>query len=153
MDNDESKVKTLLRRFRFSKEKKKHVDYKVRRSLSSDRPISGSFSGATDITHLVNQRRLVRSSSSGPRTSRQTTADRASAVRPAGINSDIDCRGESLRTVVLTRTKKGYGFVLRGAKGESYFLVKLPCDLTETFQHFKPVIGIFIFFVKLPHFS
>lgn len=38
-------------------------------------------------------------------------------------NSDIYsyCRGEGVRTVVLARTKKGYGFVLRGAKGKSIY--------------------------------
>ena len=32
-------------------------------------------------------------------------------------------RGEGVRTVVLARTKKGYGFVLRGAKGKSFVCV------------------------------
>ena len=32
-------------------------------------------------------------------------------------------RGEGVRTVVLARTKKGYGFVLRGAKGKNFVSV------------------------------
>lgn len=34
------------------------------------------------------------------------------------MGSGVSYRGEGVRTVVLSRTKKGYGFVLRGAKGE-----------------------------------
>jgi len=54
------------------------------------------------------------------RVTRESRSNQPELIAVAGRtsgDSPVCCRHEGVRTVVLAKTKKGYGFVLRGAKG------------------------------------
>ena len=99
-------VQAMLRKFRRDNSRLiqfKAPERKVVRTVSSD------------FQDVANQHAhsLVRSASSDDATVFCTIGRHKSAAF---------FRGEGVRTVVLARTKKGYGFVLRGAKGKINFL-------------------------------
>lgn len=102
---ESSETRTMLRKFRRKQEKLtqfKATGKTIRRTTSGD---------FKDLVSSAKLKSIVRSASADPSSFQAARKHNRSVAF---------CRGEGVRTVVLARTKKGYGFVLRGAKGELY---------------------------------
>lgn len=99
---DSTSEREMLRKFRKSNERL--VILKI-----AECTITQSASLGADVPKRHSSATLVRS----------TGSDAGGTHQRLQSNVTACFRGEGVRTVVLARTKKGYGFVLRGAKGRS----------------------------------
>lgn len=94
------------------------------------------------LTSSLKKSNLAQTSSSTNSTRTGSTRTRSTRTSSngcmntqSGTNNDCDNidSHEGVRTVVLAKTKKGYGFVLRGARGKQINLVFDPYDARKPF--------------------
>lgn len=126
---DLSIVQTMLRKFRkqcdsnsdiqqrTSTSPSKHLDIRTKATATTKNcpPTKQANRMVDSMTKVDLNRELLQRSRYTSTNSHTHRADKSHNCSHVHISSH--CRGEGLRTVVLARTKKGYGFVLRGAKG------------------------------------